>query len=144
MGKVRGADCAKAVYNATLTWLVHAGGRRIDSATSYDNLRTVGRAMADSGVPRKEMFITSKTGGSLPMGYNETVEQVKNSLEMMGTTYYDNVMIHWPVSHVDPNSTMAPMMPNDKRPLGWGPAPLSSDPACVPSSDNTACRISTC
>merc|ERR1719336_1372581 len=140
MGKVRGADCAKAVYNATLTWLVHAGGRRIDSATSYDNLRTVGRAMAASGVPRSEMFITSKTGGSLPMGYNETVEQVKNSLEMMGLDYYDIVMIHWPVSHVDPNSTsVASEIPQDKRPLGWARAPLSSGPACKPSSDNAAC-----
>ncbi len=61
------AGCGVHSENATQTWL-KLGGRRIDSADSYFNQPSVGRGIKASGVPRSEIFITSKVGPSNPLG----------------------------------------------------------------------------
>ena len=48
---------------------------RIDNADSYDNLASVGTAMQESGVPRANIFLTSKTGSPFPLGYDDTMSQ---------------------------------------------------------------------
>jgi diketogulonate reductase-like aldo/keto reductase len=59
--------CAAHSTNATATWL-KLGGRRIDSANSYANQAAVRAGIQASGVPRSEIFITSKVGPSLTLG----------------------------------------------------------------------------
>jgi hypothetical protein len=62
---------------------------RIDNADSYDNLASVGKAMQDSGVPRANIFLTSKTGSPFPLGYDDTMSQFANVLSKQMVTYVD-------------------------------------------------------
>jgi diketogulonate reductase-like aldo/keto reductase len=79
-------------YNSTLAWL-KMGGRRLDSADDYGSRDGVGAGWVASGVPRSEIFLTSKVD---PYGYNETLEQFAGILTSLQTTYIDLVLIHWP------------------------------------------------
>ena len=74
---------------------IQAGYRHIDTAQGYDNEQSVGQAVKDSGIPRKEIFITSKLINTV-RGYQETLDAVQRSLEKLGTTYLDLFLIHWP------------------------------------------------
>ena len=73
-------------------------GRRIDGAYSYKTQYGVGRAITASGVPRKELFVTSK----IPIGsttideYNATMENFKVVLDSLQVDYVDLLLIHWP------------------------------------------------
>ena len=86
--------CGATSYNATLAWLKTAFSAgetliRIDNADSYDNLGSVGRAMQDSGVPRANIFLTSKTGSPYPLGYDDTMSQFANVLKTQMVSYVD-------------------------------------------------------
>ena len=73
------------------------GYRHIDTAAYYDNEEAVGKAIKSSGIPREEVFITTKV-------WNEdqrqgTVRQAfEDSLKKLGTDYVDLYLIHWPVA----------------------------------------------
>ena len=69
------------------------GYRLIDTAQWYNNEKEVGNAIKKSNIPRKEIFITSKT---ITNGYNETLEGINKSLEKLQTDYIDLMIIHWP------------------------------------------------
>ena len=75
------ANCAGVPLNATINWLT-IGGRRIDNANSYKNQKTIGLAIRYSGVPRSEIFITSKTGPGNALGFNETLNQTEQVLQV--------------------------------------------------------------
>lgn len=80
---------------------IKLGGRRIDASLSYRNAKGVGKAIAESGVSRKDLFIVSKVGsGGLVsgggMGYNETMAQIKPTFDELGIDYLDLLLIHWP------------------------------------------------
>jgi len=77
---------------------VQAGGRRIDSADTYDNDAYVGAGIAAAGVPRDQLFFLSKTGSGQAMGYNDTMTQFQGVLDRTGLTYVDALLIHWPTS----------------------------------------------
>jgi diketogulonate reductase-like aldo/keto reductase len=79
-------------HNATVAWL-KAGGRRLDSAVGYASSDGVGTGWVASGVPRSEIFITSKVE---PQGYNQTFEQFTVILTSLKTNYIDLLLIHWP------------------------------------------------
>jgi len=79
-------------HNATVAWL-KLGGRRIDSADNYNSRDGIGTGWVASGVPRSEIFLTSKVD---PTGYNETLEQFDGILKSLRTDYVDLVLIHWP------------------------------------------------
>eukprot|EP00793_Prasinoderma_coloniale_P005409 PRCOL_00004817-RA len=81
---------------AVKTALIDAGYRHIDCAPVYLNEREVGAAIAESGVPREHLWITSKLWNDRrrPADVREGVEQ---SLADLGTEYLDLVLIHWPV-----------------------------------------------
>lgn len=83
-------------YRAVLTAL-KAGYRHIDTAAMYQNEEEVGRAIRDSGVPRQEIFVTTKVYGT-EMGYDKTLASFANSLKKLGLTYLDLFLIHWPSS----------------------------------------------
>jgi len=85
-------DDAQPVVTAALM----CGYRLIDTAASYDNEASVGRAIAGSGLPRTDLFVTSKLGNS-DQGHDATLDAVDASLERLGLDYLDLYLIHWPV-----------------------------------------------
>jgi diketogulonate reductase-like aldo/keto reductase len=80
------------------------GYRLIDTAAVYGNEGAVGRAIAASGVPRAELFVTTKVANA-DHGFNTTQDAVKVSLDRLGLDYVDLFLVHWPVAkrgkHVD-------------------------------------------
>ena len=75
-----------------VTWALEAGYRLIDTAQAYGNEVSVGKAIRESGVPREEIFLTTKF---YPGGKDARVEAEK-SLERLGMEYVDLYLIHWP------------------------------------------------
>jgi diketogulonate reductase-like aldo/keto reductase len=74
-------------------WALEAGYRHVDTATMYRNERSVGAALARSGLPREHVFVTTKW---LPAMRSARVELAR-SLERLGLEYVDLYLIHWPV-----------------------------------------------
>lgn len=95
--------CGDSTTRAVKTWL-QLGGRRIDSANSYFNQDAVRKGIEASGVPRSEIFITSKVGPSNPLGYQDTLDQMQGILEKLNVTYVDLLLIHWPTYSPGPLS----------------------------------------
>ena len=71
------------------------GYRHIDTAAIYENEEAVGRAIADSGIRREELFITTKVWNS-DQGYDQTLKAFETSLQKLGLDYVDLYLIHWP------------------------------------------------
>lgn len=78
---------------------LEAGYRLIDTAAAYGNEAAVGRAVAASGIPRDELFITTKVA-TQDQGYNSTKDALAASLEQLGLDYVDMYMIHWPAAQL--------------------------------------------
>jgi 2,5-diketo-D-gluconate reductase A len=74
-------------------WALEAGYRHIDTATMYRNEAEVGRAVADSGSKREDVFITTKLPAERAGQERKTLEA---SLEALGTDHVDLWLIHWP------------------------------------------------
>lgn len=79
---------------AVLTAL-EAGYRHIDTAQGYRNEESVGKAVKQSGIPRSEVFITSKLNNPMH-GYDNTMTSFEQTLRDLGTDYVDLFLIHWP------------------------------------------------
>lgn len=88
------ADCERAVTDA-----LAAGYRAIDTAASYLNEEAVGRAIAASGVPRDELFITTKLWIQ-HAGEGKTRAAFERSLQRLGLDYVDLYLIHQPYGDV--------------------------------------------
>ena len=71
------------------------GCRLIDTAAVYGNEAAVGRAIAASGIPRAELFVTTKLA-TPDQGFTSSQEACKASLERLGLDYVDLYLIHWP------------------------------------------------
>jgi 2,5-diketo-D-gluconate reductase A len=87
-------ECEQAVYDAIM-----AGYRLIDTAASYLNEEAVGRAIKRSGVPREELFITTKLWVQ-DAGYESTKKAFENSLKRLQLDYLDLYLIHQPFGDV--------------------------------------------
>ena len=87
-------ECERSVLAA-----LEAGYRLIDTATSYGNEEAVGRAIKKSGIPREELFITSKLWVSQ---YSEegAYQGINDSLERLGLDYIDLYLLHQPFRDV--------------------------------------------
>ena len=85
-------------YDAVLTAL-KAGYRHIDTAAAYFNEADVGRAVRDSGIPREEIFITSKLWLQ-DYGYEAAKKGLETSLEKLGMDYVDLYLLHQPYGDV--------------------------------------------
>jgi len=83
-------QCEKAVADA-----IRSGYRMIDTAASYNNEEAVGRAIADSEVPREELFVTTKAYIQ-QMGYDRTMRAFEESLQNLGLDYLDLYLVHMP------------------------------------------------
>lgn len=92
--QVEEAICERCVYDA-----IAAGYRSIDTASAYLNERAVGRAIRRSGVPREELFITTKLWVQ-DAGYESTKRAFAKSLERLQLDYLDLYLIHQPFGDV--------------------------------------------
>ncbi|WP_436376587.1 aldo/keto reductase [Cytobacillus sp. BC1816] len=75
---------------------IKAGYKSIDTAAVYQNEEGVGQAIKEAGVPREELFITTKVWNS-DQGYDSTINAFETSLKKLGLDYIDLYLIHWPV-----------------------------------------------
>jgi diketogulonate reductase-like aldo/keto reductase len=82
-----GRECEDAVR-----WALEAGYRHVDTAQAYGNERSVGNGLRDSGVPREDVFITTK----FYPARKDPEAEVQRSLERLGVDYVDLYIIHWP------------------------------------------------
>ncbi|RSH90378.1 hypothetical protein EHS25_000983 [Saitozyma podzolica] len=89
------------------------GYRHLDCALIYQNEHEVGQGIKDSGVPRKDIFITSKVWNT---HQPDVADGLRQTLEALGTDYLDLYLIHWPVRLV-PNDSHAllPVNPDGSR-----------------------------
>lgn len=85
------------------------GYRQIDTAQAYRNEREVGEGIAQSGVPRDEIFLTTKIVGESLAG-DKVGPAVEESLRRLGTDYVDLLLIHWPTDEVPLGETLAAML----------------------------------
>ena len=85
---LRGSDCVNAVRAALLS-----GCRLIDTASFYGNEREVGRGVRASGVPREEVFITTKL---YPNQYDNADRAIDEALRRLDTGYIDMMLLHHP------------------------------------------------
>ncbi|GAA3329733.1 hypothetical protein GCM10020331_079410 [Ectobacillus funiculus] len=85
-----GSEVIEAVKTA-----IQNGYRSIDTAALYGNEEGVGQAIKESGVPRQELFITTKVWNS-DQGYDSTLQAFETSLNKLGLDYLDLYLIHWP------------------------------------------------
>ena len=79
---------------------IEAGYRLIDTAALYGNEEGVGKALANSGVPRDELFVTTKLGNP-DQGYDAALRAFDASLDKLGLDYVDLYLIHWPTPKRD-------------------------------------------
>ena len=86
--------CEQAVYDALM-----AGYRSIDTAAAYENEEAVGRAIRRSGIPREELFITTKLWIS-DAGYEPAKKAFEESMLKLGLKYLDLYLIHQPFGDV--------------------------------------------
>lgn len=91
---LQGTACMRAVGSA-----FGVGYRLIDTAAHYGNEEAVGKAIHASGLPRAEVFVTSKLQGR-NQGREFTRPGVEQSLERLGLDYLDLFLIHWPMPHL--------------------------------------------
>lgn len=80
----------------SVKWALQAGYRLIDTAAAYKNEASVGEGIRASGVPREEIFITTKLWNA-DQGYDSTFKAFNESLDKLGLDYVDLYLIHWPV-----------------------------------------------
>ncbi len=81
-------ECVDAVR-----WALELGYRHIDTAQAYGNEASVGQGLRDSGVPREEIFLTTKF---YPGRHGDPASEVERSLERLGVDYVDLYIVHWP------------------------------------------------
>ena len=82
-----GPECVQAVK-----WALELGYRHIDTAQAYGNELSVGRAIRESGLPREEIFITTKFHPER----QDPAAEAEGSLERLGVDYLDLYIVHWP------------------------------------------------
>ena len=85
-------EAANSVRHALLS-----GYRHIDTAAQYGNEPDVGRGIRESGVPREDVFLTTKLWND-ERGYKTTLAAFERSLKNLGTDYIDLYLIHWPAT----------------------------------------------
>lgn len=85
-----GAVCVASVKAA-----LAAGYRHIDTAAYYNNEKSIGQAIREAGVPREDLFVTSKVWNA-DRGYETTLTAFARTLENLQMNYLDLYLIHWP------------------------------------------------
>ena len=81
---------------ASVRWAVEAGYRHVDTAAVYGNEASVGEGIRTCGIPREQLFVTSKLWND-DIRKGRELEAFRESLKKLGTEYLDLYLIHWPV-----------------------------------------------
>ncbi len=87
-----GKECFESVKFA-----LENGYRHIDTAAVYENEKSVGEAIRQSGIRREELFVTTKVWNT-DRGYEKTLKAFDESMERLGLDYLDLYLIHWPAN----------------------------------------------
>lgn len=87
--------CTDGTDEQIVRMALDAGYRLLDTAAAYENEVYVGKAVKESGIPREEIFLTSKVWKT-NLGYEKTKESFEASLERLGVDYLDLFLLHWP------------------------------------------------
>jgi 2,5-diketo-D-gluconate reductase B len=98
--QVTGQDATDGVRDA-----LEIGYRQIDTARAYENEREVGKGIAESGVPRNEIFITTKVPHTDARA-DEVERDAEESLEWLGVDQLDLLLLHWPNADVPLEETL--------------------------------------
>lgn len=98
--ELRGRTCSRIVEQA-----LRLGYRHIDTAQMYDNEREVGEGLRAAGVPRAEVFLTTKIWPT-HFAPNDLIRSLKESLVKLRLTEVDLVLLHWPSPRVPLNETL--------------------------------------
>ncbi|WP_026826583.1 MULTISPECIES: aldo/keto reductase [Exiguobacterium] len=85
-----------AVTVDTVKTALDADYRLIDTAAIYQNEESVGQALREAGVPREEVFVTTKLWNEFH-GFDEALQAFQDSLDRLGLEYVDLFLIHWPM-----------------------------------------------
>jgi len=75
---------------------LEVGYRHVDTAAFYENEEGVGQAIRESGIPREQVFVTTKVWNT-DQGYETTLKAFDASLKKLGFDYVDLYLVHWPV-----------------------------------------------
>lgn len=100
---LRGKECFEATLSA-----LEIGYRHIDTAEMYENESEIGEALAQSLVPRDEIFLTTKVW-STHLQYQEVIRSLETSLKKLKTDYVDLLLIHWPNLNIPLSDTLRAM-----------------------------------
>lgn len=91
------ADLSEDETERAVAAALEVGVRLIDTASAYGNEAAVGRAIAASGIPRAELFVTTKLA-TADQGFAKAPEACRASLERLGLDYLDLHLVHWPAA----------------------------------------------
>ena len=97
-------QAGEEVENAVM-WAIEAGYRLIDTAKIYGTETGVGKAIKKSGIPRQDIFVTTKLWNE-DQGYQTTLRAIDESLQKLGLEYVDLYLVHWPSASPDRNETI--------------------------------------
>lgn len=93
-------ECVDSVKAA-----LDVGYRHIDTAQMYMNEHLIGDGIAESDVPRDDVFLATKVDPS-NLTHDDVIESTEESLEKLGTDYLDLLYVHWPIEDYDPEDTL--------------------------------------
>lgn len=85
-----------AVTVDTVKFALDADYRLIDTAAIYQNEESVGQALREAGIPREDVFVTTKLWNEFH-GFDEALQAFQDSLDRLGLEYVDLFLIHWPM-----------------------------------------------
>lgn len=91
-------DMYKAEAEKAIQQALEIGYRLIDTATMYNNEVEVGNAIRQSGIPRQDIFLTTKVNDP-DHGYDQTLKAFESSQRSLNCEYIDLYLIHWPIRH---------------------------------------------
>lgn len=87
-----------AEVEQSIRWALEIGYRHIDTAAAYGNEKGVGEGIRSSGVPREQVFVTTKLwNDDQRKGYDACLKAFDTSLSKLGMDYVDLYLVHWPV-----------------------------------------------
>src|SRR3954447_10347848 len=102
--RLPGADCREGVRDA-----LEIGYRHIDTARGYENEREVGQGIAESGVAREEIWLTTKVPPEMAAA-EDVRTSAEDSLRLLNTDYVDLLLLHWPAPSVPLEETMGALV----------------------------------
>ena len=91
-------DMYKKEAEQAVLWALETGYRLIDTASMYRNETEIGNAVNQSGLDRKDLFITTKVNND-EQGYEKTLHAFDASLQKLNLDYVDLYMVHWPIKY---------------------------------------------